>query len=195
MLILSGPKSSGCFQEVSMSIRRICGGLAVVALCMAPLVARAEEKAVAPTTKPAEMDVDKAFDAIKSLVGTWKGEFAGQSGTIEFKLSGGGSVVVETMFPGSDQEMTNVYHRDGDAIVVTHYCASGNQPRMQLTKMDGMKLSFTYRDCTNLASPDAMKMDELALDVKDANTLVEIWGASAGEKKEPPMEFELKRAK
>lgn len=177
---------------------RLAVVLAVAGLSAAPFVAYADDHAhaaAAPTTKPSADATDKAFDAIKSLVGTWKGEFGGQSGTIEFKLSAGGSVVVETMFPGTPQEMTNVYHRDGDAIVVTHYCASGNQPRMQLASIDGTKLAFTYRDCTNLASPDAMRMDELTLELTDTDTLVEHWGACAKGQREPTMSFELKREK
>lgn len=181
-----------------MSFRRALVVALAAGLLAVPFVGRADDHnhgAAAPTTKPSADATDKAFDSIKSLVGTWKGEFGGQSGTIEFKLSAGGSVVVETMFPGTPQEMTNVYHRDGDAIVVTHYCAAGNQPRMQLASVDGTKLAFAYRDCTNLASPDAMRMDELTLELKDADTLVEHWGACANGKREPTMSFELKREK
>ncbi len=51
--------------------------------------------------------------------------------TCVFKLLSGGSAVRETMFPGTDHEMTNMYHLDGHDLVLTHYCAEGNQSRMR----------------------------------------------------------------
>ena len=48
------------------------------------------------------------------------------------RTTGGGSAVTETLFPGTAHEMMSVYHMDGDDLVLTHYCAGGNQPRMML---------------------------------------------------------------
>jgi hypothetical protein len=47
------------------------------------------------------------------------------------KTSGRGSVVHATLFPGQPQEMDSVYNVDGPHLVMTHYCALGNQPRLK----------------------------------------------------------------
>jgi hypothetical protein len=60
--------------------------------------------------------------------------------------SAGGSVVMETMMAGTDYEMINMYHLDGDDLVLTHYCAGGNQPTMRLdrAKATATELPFVF---------------------------------------------------
>src|ERR1051325_9783180 len=77
---------------------------------------------------------NSALDTLKSLEGTWVSDKPGQDGqpfTIVFHTTSAGSVVMETMFPGSDHEMVNTYHRNGDDVMMTHYCAQGVQPRLK----------------------------------------------------------------
>ncbi len=40
------------------------------------------------------------------------------------------------MYPGMEHEMTNMYTLDGNTLVMTHYCAGGNQPRMRATGVE-----------------------------------------------------------
>src|SRR5436305_965324 len=75
------------------------------------------------------------FNQIKSLNGKWAmtGSEASMKGEIDFVVSSNNSVVREIMFPGTPHEMTNVYHLDGPSILMTHYCAMGNQPHLRAT--------------------------------------------------------------
>jgi hypothetical protein len=78
---------------------------------------------------------ESAFEQLKKLVGDWQVANAADEkskGKIatSYRLTAGGSAVVETIFPGEAMEMLSVYHRDGDNLVLTHYCCMGNQPRM-----------------------------------------------------------------
>ena len=59
---------------------------------------------------------------------------------------------MEIMHPDSDHEMINMYHLDGDDLMLTHYCAGGNQPRMRLDPASLAKghLTFDFMDATNL---------------------------------------------
>ena len=78
-----------------------------------------------------------------------------------FRLTAGGSALVETMFPNSPDghEMVNMYHADGDRVLMTHYCAAGNQPRLEvLATDDENRLELQFESVTNLASPDANHM-------------------------------------
>lgn len=86
----------------------------------------------------------QAFERLKNLAGTWDGEAAGEGEAAEseegetfvvshtFQVSANDSVVMETMNPGTPHEMINMYHLDGEELVLTHYCAGGNQPTMKL---------------------------------------------------------------
>src|SRR5215510_15811332 len=82
-----------------------------------------------PHTKAAP--TNPQFETLKKLVGTWTGkgmtEESGPS-TFTYKLVAGGSVLMETMMPGTDYEMVTMYHVDGSDVVLTHYCMLGNQP-------------------------------------------------------------------
>jgi hypothetical protein len=72
---------------------------------------------------------------LKKLAGTWVVTDAAGKPTDKvvsvFKVTAAGSVVEETLFPGQPQEMVSIYHLDGKDLVMTHYCALGNQPRMK----------------------------------------------------------------
>jgi hypothetical protein len=117
-----------------------------------------------------------AFDALKSLQGTWVSIEPGPDGTHDeliFKPTGNGTVVTETMFPGSKHEMLNTYHMDGDRLLVTHYCAQGVQPRMKLTSAENGVYKFEFLDCTNLKSGEG-HMGGLELTI-DGERLVERW--------------------
>lgn len=65
----------------------------------------------------------KEFEMLKQLAGDWKGE-ADMMGkkeacTTTFKVSSGGSAIIETMGAGTPHEMTNVYH-DVDGKLYGH---------------------------------------------------------------------------
>ena len=68
-----------------------------------------------------------------------------------FRVTAGGSVVEETIFPGSPMEMLSVYHMDKGNLLMTHYCALGNQPRMKLNAKKSMpqELVFEFDGGTN----------------------------------------------
>ena len=72
--------------------------------------------------------------------------------SVIYKLTGAGSALVETQFPGSDHEMVSVYHLDGDDLRMTHYCAAGNQPRVKLDRANSKpdELIFVFDGGTNL---------------------------------------------
>src|SRR3954454_3288374 len=76
-----------------------------------------------------------ALEKMKKLAGTWlladkDGKATDQVASI-IKVTAGGSVVHETLFPGQPMEMISIYTTDGPDLVMTHYCVLGNQPRMK----------------------------------------------------------------
>lgn len=87
------------------------------------------------------------LELIKNLKGDWAPLLP--DGTISkqvqnsFRITAGGSAVIETIFPGSPKEMVTVYTQDAKNLVLTHYCVLGNQPSLRLSaKSKVTKLIF-----------------------------------------------------
>jgi hypothetical protein len=67
-------------------------------------------------------------------------------------------------------------HMDGGRLLLTHYCAAGNQPRMQASASpDGKTITFNFLDATNLASPEAGHMHRVVFTFVDASHHIEQW--------------------
>lgn len=112
----------------------------------AGLAAAADNPAPPAAASPAKA----AFEKLKSLNGEWEGTAKGHKASVTYRTASNGSVVQEDLFPGTDHEMISMYHLDGDALVLTHYCALGNQPRMRLSKTSSPdELRFDFDGGTN----------------------------------------------
>ncbi len=96
-----------------------------------------------------------AFESLKKLSGDWQGRIQtadGAATTARYELISGGTAVMETVFSGTSHEMRSVYHMDGSDLVLTHYCATGNQPRMKLDTAASTpeKLVFQFAGGSNM---------------------------------------------
>ena len=96
-----------------------------------------------------------ALERMKKLAGTWVA--VGEDGkpteqvVSVIKVTAAGSAVHETLFPGQPHEMVSVYHRDGADLVMTHFCALGNQPRMKADpKSPANQIRFQFAGGSNL---------------------------------------------
>ena len=142
---------------------------------------------------PAITNLPPAFEHLKSLAGEWQGVGTGmETTTTSFEIVANGSVVMERLTPHGESPMVNMYHPDGAGVVMTHYCDSGNQPRMRCTK-DGSSLAFTMSDITNWKKGDT-RMSGLTLILVDADHMKETWTSDTGpEKGTFTMEFVRKK--
>jgi hypothetical protein len=162
-------------------------------LCAGVVVA-AEEKKDAGKAKAT------AFDQFKLLAGEWSGK-AGEGkdaheATVTYKVTSGGSAVVETIGPGTEHEMVTVIHPDGDDLILTHYCMLGNQPRMKAPgKADGNKVAFAFVGATNMKSDKEMHMHNVTFTFVDKDTLKAEWTHYMDGKAAAPTVFEMKRKK
>jgi hypothetical protein len=143
-----------------------------------------------------------ALESFKAIEGKWTGKMAHGGGgdgndiVVTYKVTSNGSAVVETIGPGTPHEMVTVIHPDGDALVLTHYCALGNQPRMKTSDKPGPhKIQFAFVDATNLKSPKDMHMHEVAYSFVDKDTVKSEWTNYLDAKPHEKAVFELKRAK
>jgi hypothetical protein len=123
--------------------------------------------------RDARVGAAAGFETLKALEGRWRGVDAkGRGVDVSVEVVSGGTAVLETMAPEGEPTMVTVFHLDGDEIGLTHYCSSGNQPRLraavaaQGTDPIG-DLRFRFRDATNLETPTAGHIDGLTITFRD----------------------------
>jgi len=136
--------------------RFLIGGLMLIAFGAG---AQGDEK---PTKTPPP---HPGLERLKKLAGTWvaadkDGKPTDQVVSV-IKVTAAGSTVVETLFPGQPHEMVSIYHRDGEDLIMTHYCSLGNQPRMKADpKSPANQIRFMFVGGTNLDPAKDMHMHE-----------------------------------
>ncbi len=154
-------------------------------------------RALAGGMTPAPVSAD--FDAVKSLAGSWTatGLMDGKPGTfkMQYKVTSAGHAVEETIMQGGPSEMVSVYFMDGPQLMMTHYCALGNQPRMKLTESKQGKLKFTMVDATGMKSPQDPHMGALTLTIKDKDHFTQEWVHFLPNGKQEPVVFTYSRDK
>ena len=140
------------------------------------------------------------LEKFAQLAGEWVGK--GKHGDMEheakvtYKVTSGGSVVVETIDPGGDHEMVTVIHPDGDSLLITHYCMLGNQPQMRAKPKAGdNKVAFEFVKATNMKSEKDMHMHDATYKFVDDDTLRTEWTHYNDGKATGKVVFELKRKK
>src|SRR5262245_43787311 len=133
-----------------------------------------------------------AFDRFKQLAGEWVGKAGNDSHDVrvQYKVTSGGTAVVETIGPGTDHEMVNLIHPDGTDLLHTHYCMLGNQPQMKASGTgDGNKVEFKFVRATNLKSTKDPHMHDVTFTFVDKDTLRTAWTHYNDGKAGPQMVF------
>jgi hypothetical protein len=175
--------------------------LKLVALCLLALV-------VTSPLVAGELTAQQAFDQLKTLNGTWEGPIEGEGGeaeaaaeaaglaTHDIRVSAAGTVVMETMGPGTEHEMINMYHLDGEDLLLTHYCAGGNQPQMRLDlgQSTADLLVFDFIGGTNLDPATDHYIGSARIEIVDSDHMESVWGSYAGGERAATMTFHLARA-
>lgn len=163
---------------------------------------------VSPPSSAEDLAARGVFNKLSSLAGTWSGEAVGEGEAAEaeaeaqeevvheFRVSAAGTAVMETMNPGSDHEMINMYHLDGDDLVLTHYCAGGNQPTMKLDRerSSAEKLIFNFTGGTNLDPAVDEHIHSAEIMLVDDDHVRSAWTGYAGGEKAGVMTFNLSRS-
>ena len=151
---------------------------------------------------PAAAAGGDVMSRLTALEGEWilLDEKGGETGVVgsSFRLTSGGSALVETMFPDSPDghEMVNLYHADGERVLMTHYCAAGNQPRLAVRLTDDEnRLELNFESITNLSSPEDHYMHHAEYVLHGEDRLTTRWYSMKDGQitAESPRTFDLKR--
>ena len=129
-------------------------------------------------SQSAPVSPSPALEKLKTLAGTWRAKGMGKSGKVtntEFAILSKGNCLQEDMNEDTLEWMLTLYCADSEGILMTHYCAAGNQPRMKAANWTGDTLAFEYLDAGNLASPDEGHMHKLVILIKDKRHFSATW--------------------
>lgn len=133
----------------------------------------------AKSGETAKGPAERAFERLKSIEGEWDGRSTkGWEDTNSFQLIAAGSVLMGRSFDSHPNEtMVTMYHLDGDALMLTHYCVARNQPRLRATTIspDAKAIELTFRDATNLSSRDKGHMDRVVMTFIDEDHFTSQW--------------------
>jgi hypothetical protein len=127
------------------------------------------------------------WERLKTLVGSWQRTDAStpaqKAFRIRYRLISADTVLVEEFGDPAKQVTQTMFHADGSRLLATHYCAQGNQPRLQLRASGPDTLVFDFLDATNLRAPSDSHLVRLTLRWKDADHLVreEVYASSGQE--------------
>ncbi len=139
-----------------------------------------------------------AYQRFVKLTGQWEGKSTkGWTDRGTFRVIAGGSVVMGTTFDAHPGEtMVTMYHMDGDRLMLTHYCAAKNQPRMVARSIseDGNEVTFEFLDGTNLPSRDKGHMDKAVYKFVDDDRFTTRWTWYQDGKESWMEEVEYRRA-
>jgi hypothetical protein len=173
-----------------------CSLLLLTVAALAPATFAAEKHAMHSAAK------NSAFDKFKSLVGDWDivqaaGEHAMPNGVSTYRLTAGGSAVVETVFKGTEHEMTTVYYIDSDGgLCLTHYCILGNQPHMRaLPQPSDSTVVLQCRHEDNAAIENDDHMGKATFTFVDPDHVKSEWVLYSGGKPASSHSFTLVRKK
>jgi len=154
-----------------------------------------------PTPAPAPPGSGAAaLETLKALAGDWVEvePKMGPAGAVadSYRVTGAGSAVVSTLGPGTPHEMVSVYHRDGNDLVMTHYCAAQNQPRVRAKTVTGNVVAMEFDGGTNVDPAKDVHIHAVKIELLGPDEIRETWiGWKGGRPEEPPLVLHLKRKK
>lgn len=140
------------------------------------------------------------LDRFKALAGEWSGTgLEGNSmpdAAVSYTITAGGNAVEELQFPGTSHEMRTLYVRDGDDVVLVHFCASGNHPKMRSRMGENGEVVFDFDGAINFDPTKAAHMHDARFAFVGPDELTSRWQFwDGGKPAKHVADFHLKRVK
>ena len=140
----------------------------------------------------------KELEKLKTLSGTWQGTTVMDGKempvTVTYKTSSNGSIVVETLFPGTPHEMVSVYYDENGKLAMTHYCAMDNQPHFTLEDSEGNEIDLVFVSGSNLDPSKDSYMHGVSFEFRGDNRMAQEWTYYDKGKEQGTTTFKFTRA-
>jgi hypothetical protein len=142
----------------------------------------------------------EAFERMKKLVGSWEAHMQMGKEKMEmkasYKLTSGGSVLIETTHEGTPHEMVSVYHDNKKKeLVMTHYCAEHNQPKLILTGMDNNNLTMDLSPDSDIDTAKETHIHSVSIQFDGNDKMSHKWTSHKDGKKDMVVNMAFNRAK
>ena len=142
----------------------------LIILAAAATVVSAQEMPMPmPKTTGSQSDAQKAFEKLKTLAGNWQANVMGMDVQATIRVTSRGNAILHeaTSSARPDDPITMIYV-DGDRLLLTHYCDSGNRPRMEgKVSADGNSVEFNLVDISG--NTQRGFMNHVSFTIVDAN--------------------------
>ncbi len=130
-----------------------------------------------------------AFERMKQLEGDWEGsmKMGEQTMTMKasYKLTSNGSALIETTHEGSPHEMVSIYHDNKKKnMVMTHYCAEHNQPKLVLTGIENNTLTMDLSPDSDIDEANEGHIHSVTFKFEGKDKMTQIWTSHKGGKKD-----------
>ncbi len=137
------------------------------------------------------------FERMKELVGTWRGTSAMgdkvEEATVEYRLTSGGSAVLEKLYPGTPKEMVSLYYNRNGKLMMTHYCMLGNRPQLELKSADVAGMDFLLSPNSDIDASNETHMHALRISFDGKDKITQKWTCFEQGKEKHVSTFTLKR--
>jgi hypothetical protein len=100
------------------------------------------------TNNAPQSEAQKAFEKLKTLVGTWQGTLMGMPINVKMRVTSSGNALLhEATSSARPDDPITMFYVEGDRLLATHYCDTGNRPRMEgKLSADGKTIEFNFVD-------------------------------------------------
>ena len=136
---------------------------------------------------------------MKALAGHWEGSSnegkMEEKVAVDYKLTSGGTAMLETLFPGTPHEMISVYHDQAGKLMMSHYCMLGNQPLMELKKADANAMNFELAKGGTIDPKKDTHMHGLSIAFLDPDKITHWWSFYENGRQTKTTIFQLMRVK
>lgn len=144
----------------------------------------------------AQSDTQKSFDKLKTLAGSWEGNFEGKPLHVTLRVTSLGNTLMHEMRSDGPEDPVTMFTMDGDRLVLTHYCDAGNQPHMVGTvSPDGKTITFNFVSASNLLPSQHGHMQGAIFTFIDDDHHTEKWDFAMQDGKSMAGLIDLKRSK
>jgi hypothetical protein len=157
--------------------------LAIHSGCAARVPPTTPAPATSPTTgrTPAvALSANAWTDLQRQLVGRFTATREGGTISVSYKVISGGSAMLETWSAGGHETVT-LYHRDGDGLMLTHYCAQGNQARLTAVEATPQRTVFRFLDATDVGPKEGVLRELIVAPTPEGFDQITTYRGSDGE--------------
>jgi hypothetical protein len=138
---------------------------------------KVSERAMAPLRAARLTRSDAVFRQLTSVVGDWEGIQDGVPIKVTYTLLANGTALMEHVKPGDSSPMITMFTVDGDRLIATHYCVTGNQPQMVAgAPVDLHKgVAFSLAQITGMKTPEDWHNTGVTITLDDKDHMTQRW--------------------